>query len=272
MKSKKSQPSPAASKAARAMTQHRRRKIAELLHHQGAVRVGELSEKFAVSEVTIRSDLDSLEKDGLLVRDHGGAIPREPGYVTSLLRVDERAALHHEEKQRIGRAAAQRVNAGDTIILDAGTTVIEAARLIGDITPLTVITNALNVALELSARSAARVILLGGEVDREASSTVGPQAAQQVGDFVAHKLFLGAQALDLEHGITDSTSEIAQIKRAMIRAAREVILLTDSSKWQLSGFIKVAQVHEIDTIITDTALPDEARGALDRLGVEVVLV
>ena len=86
------------------------------------------------------------------------------------------------------------------------------------------------------------------------------------------KLFLGTQAFDLDHGLTDSTVEIAQMKRAMIRAARQVILLTDSSKWGRTGFIKVAPLTEIDTIITDTKLPAEARTAIERLGIELILV
>lgn len=254
------------------MTRERRGKIAELVRQRGVVRVGELVDEFAVSAVTIRNDLEQLEKQGQLVRDRGGAIAAGPSPVRSLLGIDQRAVLNLDAKQRIGHAAAQRVNPGDTIILDAGTTVIEAARLIGKISPLTVVTNALNVALELGAHSSARVIFLGGMLNREASSTIGPQLEQQLGELVAQKLFLGTQAFDGEHGLTDSTSEIAQVKRAMINAAREVILLTDSSKWHHAGFIKVAPLTELDAIITDEGLPAEARAAIDALGIELVLV
>lgn len=254
------------------MTRHRRSKIADLVRQQGVVRVGELTDLFAVSAVTIRNDLEELEKEGFLLRDRGGAIAAGPSRVTSLMRVDQRAVLNLDAKRRIGRAAAERVSPGDTIILDAGTTVIEAARLIGEITPLTVVTNALNVALELGAHSAARVLLLGGTLNREASSTIGAQLEHQLGELVAQKLFLGAQAFDSEHGLTDTTSEIAQVKRAMIRAARQVILLTDSSKWHHAGFIKVAPLTELDTIITDDGLPAEARTAIEALGVELIIV
>ena len=254
------------------MTRHRRTRIADLVQKHGAMRVGELADQFDVSEVTIRSDLERLEKDGQLIRDRGGAIAKPSTPLRSLLRVDQRATLNLDAKRRIGSAAARLVESGDTIILDAGTTAIEAARSVADIAPLTVLTNALNVALELGANSEARVILLGGTLNREASSTVGAQAEQHVNEFVAQKLFLGAQAMDLEHGLTDTTPEIAQVKRAMIRAARRVILLVDSSKWGSSGFVKVAPLSELDTIITDSALPAEARAAIEQLGIELILV
>jgi DeoR family transcriptional regulator of aga operon len=253
------------------MTRHRRSRIVELVRQHGAVRVGELADQFDVSEVTIRSDLEQLERDGQLIRDRGGAIAAPSTPVRSLLRVDQRATLNLDAKRRIGLAAATLVEPGDTIILDAGTTAIEAARGVAGITPLTVLTNALNVALELGAHSEARVILLGGTLNREASSTVGAQAEQHVGEFIAQKLFLGAQAVDFEHGLTDTTPEIAQVKRAMIRAARRVILLVDSSKWGCSGFSKVAPLTALDTIITDSALPAEARAAIEQLGIELIV-
>lgn len=255
------------------MTQQRRMKITELVREQGVVRVGELAAQFGVSEVTIRNDLARLESDGRLTRDHGGAISKaESTRVTSLLRVDERAAQHIDSKRRIASAAAKFVAPGDTIILDAGTTVVELARLLASVTPLTVVTNALNVALEIGTTSEARLIVLGGNFHRESSSTVGPLAEHNLAELVVQKLFLGTQAFDLDHGLTDSTSEIAQAKRAMIRAARQVILLTDSSKWSHAGFIKVTPLTEIDTIITDTGLPAEARAAIERLGIELILV
>jgi DeoR/GlpR family transcriptional regulator of sugar metabolism len=255
-----------------AMTLHRRSKIAELVRQQGAARVGELADEFQVSEVTIRNDLDQLEKDGRLVRDRGGAIAGTSTAITSLARVDQRANLNQDEKRRIGRAAAKLVNPGDTIILDAGTTTLELARAAAGISPLTVVTNSLEVACELTMKSEAGVILLGGNINRQAGSTLGAHTEHHLGEFVAQKLFLGTQAFDLEHGLTDTTIDIAQVKRAMVRAARRVILLTDSSKWQRSGFMKVVPLKEIDTIITDTNLPAEAREAIEGLGVELILV
>jgi DeoR/GlpR family transcriptional regulator of sugar metabolism len=252
------------------MTLHRRSRILDLVRQRGAVQVDELAELFDVSKVTIRSDLAQLEKDGLLIRDRGGAI--STSQVSTLLGVEQRAALNLEEKRRIGRAAAQLVSPGDTIIMDAGTTVVEMAPYLAGITDLTVVTNALNVAGEVSAATGARVILLGGAVSRESNSTLGPMAEHSLNELVVQKVFLGTQALDLKLGLTDTSIEIAQIKRAMLGVARQAILLTDSSKWGRAGFIKVAPLTAFQTIVIDTSLPEDAQPAIERLGVEVLLV
>lgn len=255
------------------MTHHRRAQILDLVRQYGAIRVGKMAERFHVSEVTIRHDLEQMEKAGQLVRDHGGAIAHSASrHITSLLAVEQRAHLHIEAKRAIAHAAAKLVHPGDTIIMDAGTTVVEMVPFLANISPLTVVTNALNVALSLGASTTAQVILLGGTFNREASSTLGPLVEQTLADLTVQKAFLGTQALDLSNGLTDTTMEIAQVKRAMISAAREIILLSDSSKWGRAGFIKVAPLAEIDTLISDAGLPTDARAAIGRLDVELVLV
>ena len=258
-------------------TRQRRQRIVELVQREGEQRVAALAARFAVSTVTIRTDLATLEAEGRLVRAHGGAIaPPSPAggaaLVTSLLRIDERATLNLDQKRRIGRAAASRVAPGDTILLDAGTTAVEIARQIARIEPLTVVTNALNVALELGAAPGQRLILLGGAYHAESSSTVGPLAVQALAELAVGTLFLGTQAFDAAAGLTDSTTEIAEVKRAMIRAARRVVLVTDSSKWGRASLHRVADLEEVDVLITDEALPAEARELCARLGVEPCLV
>jgi DeoR/GlpR family transcriptional regulator of sugar metabolism len=254
------------------MTQHRRRQILELVKSDGAAHVTALAQKFGVSTVTIRNDLTKLARAGELLRDRGGAITAPPSrQITHLLGLKERAVLNHGAKQRIGKAAAQLVQAGDTIIMDAGTTVVEMAPHLGGFAPLTVVTNALNVALAIASTGDAQVILLGGTLSREASSTVGPLAEQTLADLSVGKLFLGTQALDLHDGLTDTTLEISQVKRAMIKAAKQVFLLADSTKWGHTGFIKVAQLVEIDALISDTKLPEAARAAVERLGIRLIL-
>lgn len=255
------------------MTNQRRAQIADLVRERGSMRVTELAELFQVSEVTIRNDLVQLEKDGELVRDRGGAVPGvAPRQITSLLAVEQRAHLQTEQKRRVARAAAALVKPGDTIIMDAGTTVVEMVPFLADITPLTVVTNALNVVLEVAAKTEARIILLGGTFNREASSSLGSITERMLGDLVVQKAFLGTQAFDLENGLTDTTLEIAEVKRAMIRAARRTVLLTDSTKLGRSGFIKVAPLTAMHTIICDEALPSEMRSALEQLGIEVTIV
>ena len=173
------------------MTQERRGRIADLVRRRGAMRVGELAALFNISEVTIRSDLAKLERDGLLIRDHGGAIPPSRNQVTELLEVGKRATLHVDEKQRIGKAAAQFVNAGDVFIMDAGTTVVEMTRHLAKTASLTIVTNALNVALEAAAVTEARVILLGGGLAAPRSQRSGrwPSRAWAISSLTA--FFLG---------------------------------------------------------------------------------
>ena len=243
-----------------------------LVKSDGSAHVTTLARTFGVSTVTIRNDLANLEKAGELLRDRGGAITTPaPRQVRHLLGLNERATLHLEAKQRIGQAATQFVQPGDTIIMDAGTTVVQMAPHLAAVRPLTVVTNALNVALTVGTATDAQIILLGGLLSREALSSVGPLTEQTLTDLTVQKLFLGTQALDLEDGLTDTTLEIAQVKRAMIKAARQVILLADSSKWNHTGFIKVAQCAEIDVLISDANFPETARTAIERLGIRLIL-
>jgi DeoR/GlpR family transcriptional regulator of sugar metabolism len=255
------------------MTQHRRRQILDLVKSDGSAHVNTLARTFGVSAVTIRNDLAQLEATGDLLRDRGGAITAPaPRQVKYLLGLNERATLNLNAKQRIGKAAAALVQPGDTIIMDAGTTVVEMAPHLATVRPLTIVTNALNAALTIGAAGDAQVILLGGMLSREASSTVGPLTEQTLADLSVGKVFLGTQALDLTDGLTDTTLEIAQTKRAMIKAARQVILLADSAKWDHTGFIKVAPLAEVDVLISDQKFPAKARAAVEQMGIRLVLV
>jgi DeoR/GlpR family transcriptional regulator of sugar metabolism len=255
------------------MTRHRRNQILDLVRNDGSAHVTSLARTFGVSTVTIRNDLANLENTCALLLDRCCAIAAPaPRHLKSLLGLNERATLNQEAKQRIGKAAAQLVAPGDTIIMDAGTTVVEMASHLAGIIPLTVVTNALNVALTIGAATEAQVIFLGGTLSREASSTVGPLAEQTLANLAVQKVFLGTQGLDLESGLTDTTLEIAQVKRAMIKAAKQVFLLADSSKWDHTGFIKVAQLEETDALISDEKFPANARTAVERLGIRLILV
>lgn len=248
----------------------RRARISALVRQRGSVRVQELAELFQVSSVTIRTDLVQLEKDGALVRDRGGAVAA--GHTSALVAFEQRTTINQQVKARIGRAASTLVVPGDTILLDAGTTVVEMIKHLPQNAPLTVVTNALNVAIELRAFSEVRVVLLGGTINYATFGTLGPMAEQALGGLNVQKLFLAAETVDLHAGVTDSTIEIAQVKQAMARASREIILLADSSKWGRTGFIKVVAMSAIGTVIVDDGLPEADRAALERMGVEVIVV
>jgi DeoR/GlpR family transcriptional regulator of sugar metabolism len=247
----------------------RRGRIATLVRQRGSVRVQELAELFQVSPVTIRTDLVQLEKDGQLVRDRGGAVAAAER--SALVAFDTRSSLHLQAKQQIGRAAAALVAPGDTILMDAGTTVVEMVPHLPQAGPLTVVTNALNVGLALQSRRDTRVVLLGGTINYATFGTLGPLAEGELERLVVEKLFLAAETIDNGAGVTDSTIEIAQLKRAMVRAARQVILCADSSKWGRLGFIKVAPLSAVHTVVTDAGLPQADQLALERLGIHVVI-
>jgi DeoR/GlpR family transcriptional regulator of sugar metabolism len=249
----------------------RRTQIGELVRQQGTVRVQDLADRFQVSEVTIRNDLAQLEKEGVVIRDRGGAVPNTQG-ASRLISFEQRTGLHMDEKRRIGQAAAHFVQPGDTIIMDAGTTVVEMTRHITQTEQITVVTNALNVAAEMSAQPDARVLLLGGTVNYKTFSTLGAMVERGLDDLVVQTVFLAAQSVENEVGVTDTSLEIAQVKRAMVNAARRVVLMADSSKWRRTGFIKVVPFSAIHAVVTDTNLPDDARKAIEGRGIELLLV
>jgi DeoR family transcriptional regulator of aga operon len=248
----------------------RRRRIVELAVAEGSVRVGALSQRFGVSEVTIRADLRALAADGALLRTRGGAIAQTETLSTAF---GLRAHYNHAQKQLIGRAAAALVRPGDTILLDAGTTAMEMAKnLPPTLSPLTVVTNALNVAMHIGSMPGAKVILAGGSLNAETISTLGMLAERDLSDLMVDKLFLGAHSLDALMGVADLSVEIARVKSAMIRASREVILLADSSKWGRSAVARVAPLSAIHTWITDKGLSEEVRSAVAKFDIRLVEV
>ncbi len=245
----------------------RRRRIAELVEAKRVVRVAELVEQFDVSDVTIRNDLEALAKEGLIVRDHGGALAKVRTSLSSAF--GQRALLNLEAKQRISEAAIRMLSPGDTVILDAGTTLMEMAKRLPADLPMTVITNSLNIAAEAGARPQAHVILAGGSLSAETISTVGPLAERDISELLVDKLFLGIHAFDLEAGLSDVSLDVARVKAAMIAASQSVVLLADSSKFPMRALARVAPLCEIDCLITDTAFPDEATARMEGLGIEV---
>lgn len=249
------------------LTLDRRRKIAEIVAARGTVRVGQLGKLFGVSEVTIRNDLERLARDGVLVRDHGGAIART--YTSLSAAFDQRALLNADAKQRIGQEAAAMVRAGEIVVLDAGTTLTEMAKRLPNLSPLTVITNALNVATQVGSLPGVHVMLAGGSLSSETISTVGPLAERDLRDLFADKVFLGTHAFELETGLSDVSIEIARVKAAMVSAAKRVILLADSSKFPKRAVARVVPLSDIHVLITDTGFPEEAAGQLAARGIEV---
>jgi DeoR family transcriptional regulator, aga operon transcriptional repressor len=249
------------------LTTARRRKISELVATQGVVRVAELVKLFGVSDVTIRSDLDALARQGVLLRDHGGAVAQTRTKLSSAF--DQRAMANLEAKKRIGEAAAKFVLPGEAIMLDAGTTLMEMAKRLPAVSPLTVITNSLNIATEVGARPGIHVTLAGGSLSPETISTVGPLAERDLRELLVDKLFLGIQAFDPEVGLSDISIEVAHVKAVMFSAARYVVLLADSTKYPTRALARVAALSDIDCLITDSGFPEDAARELEARGIEV---
>jgi DeoR/GlpR family transcriptional regulator of sugar metabolism len=248
----------------------RRKRILEQLSEKGSVRVAELSALFQVSEVTIRSDLETLDRQGRLVRDRGGAIAR----VLTLDSVvfEKRAQESLDQKRRIALAAAGLVADGDRIMMDAGSTLMQMAKSIHDVNGVTVITNALNIAVHLMSATTSHVILTGGSLSRETISTVGVIAERDIDEFRVEKLFMSTHALNAADGLLDNSAEVARVKLTMIGASRKVILLADSAKWGRPGFARVAPLSAVHTMISDTGLSPEARHEIREHGIDLVLV
>ena len=210
------------------LAEARRSKILQWIQEEGSARVRDLATAFSVSEVTVRQDLERLEGDGHVVREHGGA------YLKSAQQQVRAMALHHlinmDQKQRIGRAAAKLVSDGETIILDSGSTTTEvAANLIGR-ERLTVITNALNIALMLGGQPTCEVHMPGGQFKAPTLSVSGERSADYFNGLFAQKLFLATAAVSIEEGLTFPALSDISVKQAMIQSAEKVYLVADSSK------------------------------------------
>jgi DeoR family transcriptional regulator of aga operon len=255
----------------RLLVEERRRRIIELLDRQERATVDELVERFGVSAVTIRGDLDALADAGVLVRSHGGALKRldQPDVPIAV-----KETLHHGEKVRIGHAAARLIRQDETVILDSGTTTAEIARQLKflKLRSLTVITNALNIAMELANLPHIRVIMIGGILRQMSYSTVGPQAEQILRGLYADRLFLGVDGLDPEIGLTTPDVLEAQLNSLMIKVSRDVTAVADSSKFQRRSLSVIASVTDVHRIITDDKVDPDLVDGLRSRKIDVMVV
>ncbi len=249
----------------------RRRRISELLQERGGVTVQSLAQRFATSTVTIRGDLSILERAGVLIRSHGGALLRREDDEQPLA---VKKTLHHAEKVRIAKRAVALIQDGETVIIDSGTTTAELAEQIREssLRSINVITNALNVAMILANAPMVRLIMPGGILRPESNSLSGHIGEAALAELRADRLFLGADAIDPAIGVMTPHLPEAQLNLKMIEIARQVIAVADASKLQRHNISLIAQVEQLDILITDSAAPAEAVEELRRRGVEVLLV
>jgi DeoR family fructose operon transcriptional repressor len=248
----------------------RRLRIAEYVrqHESGVVTIAELSQMLAVSDMTIRRDLASLERQALLRRVHGGAVAiQQPDGEKSFKYRTTRA---DPQKQIIGWLAAQLVSDGDRVILDAGTTTLQVAYNLTCIERLTVITNNIPVANELAQCGNVVIILLGGIVKQNESCTVGNMVRQSLSQLSADKCFLSATNFSIRMGAMETDLAETEVKQAMLRSANEAILVADSSKFDFSALIQVAPLRQIHKLVSDDGLTADAIAAIEAEGVQVI--
>lgn len=243
--------------------------ILELLREFGKVDVADLSSKLKVSAVTIRKDLDLLEEKKLLYRTHGGAILADPYIATR--KVSEKEKLRPEVKRRIGLKAVELLSPQDALIIASGTTVQAFARCIENM-KLTVITSAMNVAMELLDKPDIEIIQLGGIIRHSSASVVSEYAIRMLDNFSCSKLFLGVDGIDPEYGLSTTHIQEACLNQAMIAAATKTIVLADSSKFGRRGFSKICNMSDIDWVITDSGISPKMLEAIEERGVKVTIV
>ncbi|RYY14848.1 MAG: DeoR/GlpR transcriptional regulator [Chitinophagaceae bacterium] len=250
-------------------TVSRRVHILELLNRNGQVDVGSLSRELNVSEVTIRNDLTRLEQKNLLIKARGGALKVER--VATDFSIRDKNRQHQEEKQRIGKAAAALIEAGETIILDSGTTTMEVARHLDNNHPLTVITNALNIAEQLSEHLNLNVMVPGGVLRKNSLSLVGSTAETGFRSYFCDKLFLAVDGFNIEHGLSTPNVEEAHLNRIMIEISRQVVVVADSSKFHKRSFAFIAPINKVDVLVTDSGILPEDQKKLETLGIRVIV-
>lgn len=249
--------------------------ILKRLRQEGTVTVELLSAELGASMVTIRRDLDQLEHDGLLQRTHGGAVSIEPLFYEPFK--NDRSFQAHlekfsEEKRRIGRAAAALIEKGDTIALTPGTTTLEVIRGLPLNQNITIVTNTVNIAMELSKRKDLDVFVTGGHLRGDWFSLVGPTAIQSLQSMLIHTLFIGADGIDGAWGASCLSSDEANLNSAMVKLSRRRIAVVDHSKFGKVAGWRICHTSDLQMLITDTKATDEMIEPFQRAGVNVMRV
>lgn len=247
----------------------RREKILELIREDGHAKVLDLSRIFKVTEVTIRQDLEKLENEGSITREHGGAYLKNMDLNVRNFSLQNQDNL--AQKVMIARKALEFIEDGDTIILDSGSTTTELAKIITGFRNLTVITNALNIGLILGAEPGINVILTGGEFKAPTLSLTGQKAADFFQNLHVDKLFLATAGVSLKSGLTYPGISDICVKRAMIESANVTYLLADSSKIGKKAFASLGALSLINYLITDSGIRKEDIEWLKSYEVEFLL-
>jgi len=251
--------------------EERQQAIARLVAQQGRISVAELARQYDVTTETVRRDLSSLERLGLVRRVHGGVVPPSALPLVEA-GIRERDQVNTEAKEQIARAALDRIPpAGGTILLDAGSTTVRLASLLPPDHALTVITHAVPVAARLAGQRHIDLRLLPGRVRRTTQAAVGADTVAALSGIRVDVAFLGTNGLTVDFGLTTPDPDEAAVKRAVVTAGREVVALVDASKFGVETAIRFASTDDLDVVVTDRGTATADRRALAKAGVEVVV-
>ncbi len=253
------------------MTPARQEQIVELVNQAGSMTVTELSERFGVSETTIRRDLVTLAADNRLRRTHGGAL-RLSTVATTESPIIQRQSEHADEKDRIGEATARLIRDGETLLLAGGSTALAVAQHLHQHQHLTIITESLLAVQELMRQGQHRLMILGGTIDPDEQAVRGTLARQMLEQLRVDKVIIGARAVSVSRGISAETPEEAEFLREFLNCSDHVILVTDSSKFHLSALARLAPLTVLNTLVTDHDLDEEIAREVEDMGIHLLTV
>ena len=244
--------------------------ILKELRQAGSASVEALRDKLGVSLATVRRDLQDLEESGLLRRTHGGAIPIEPLFYEAFDRsFQDQVGSYADEKRRIALAASELISPGDTIALTAGTTTTEVVRSLHALGGITVVTNTVNVAMELSNRKDVHVFVTGGHLRGDWFSLVGPTAVASMSGVFVDLLFIGVNGIDAQRGLTCFNDDEVEINRCMVRQAKRKIAVADRSKLGVVAKWLICPADTVDMLITDNGATEKMIEPFLELGIDV---
>jgi DeoR family transcriptional regulator of aga operon len=247
----------------------RHKYILHALQKDGFVKVVDMAQKLDVTTVTVRKDLKLLEEKGLLYRTHGSASPVNQHVGDRNVTLKEK--LNVNEKQVIGRAAAQLIEESDSILLNSGSTICAFAEQIVPKDKLMVVTSSIKATSILGELEGVNVLQLGGNYRKSSLSVIGTYTLSFLKNITCSKVFLGVDGVDIDFGVTTSTVEEAELNRAMMDVALKTIVLCDSSKFGQKGFGRICALDRIDVIITDEGMSASMKKLIEEQGIEVLI-
>ncbi|MBM3996420.1 MAG: DeoR/GlpR transcriptional regulator [Planctomycetes bacterium] len=249
------------------IVEERRQRVLDIVNERGFVSLVDLAKTLSASESTIRRDLEYWHQHGLIKRTHGGAMFR--GDVQGMPALEERTSREIDEKRQIAKAAAARIQDGDSILIDGGTTTLELAKLLVD-RPLQIVTNSLPIANLFAASRKTDLVVLGGYVYPRTGVALGPLTIRMLEEINVHQTIMSVGGIS-EHGLFNSNLLLVETERAMMRAADEVVVLADHTKIGQKALAFLCELPEIDTLIVDQGIAGDQRDLIARAEVKLIV-